>query len=72
MARTISGTAGRALHGGRIEQHAGRREARPQHSQYVVYRRAGRRGDHADAPRNGRQRPLALGGKQAFRGEPRF
>ncbi len=60
----------RALHGGGIEQHRRGGKSRAQHAQYVVDGRARGRGDHADAPRHGRQRPLALGGKQSFGGEP--
>ena len=61
---------GRALHGGGVEQHARRGKPRAQHAQDVVDGGAGGRGDHADAARHRRQRPLALGGKQSFGGEP--
>ena len=59
----------RALHGNRVDQHRHGRKAPRQHVQDVANRRTGGRGDHADAPRKRRQRPLALGGEQAFGGQ---
>ena len=64
--------AGRALalHPRRRDDDVGVRIAAPQHPDDVAQRRAVERGDHADAARQCRQRPLARLIEQALGGQP--
>ena len=53
-----------ALHGGRRQDQLGQRVAPPEDVHDVAQHRARGRGDHADAPREAGQRPLARGVKE--------
>jgi len=60
----------RALNGNGIDQHADRGKAPREHVEDVAYGCPGGRGDDADALGEGGQRPLTVGRKQTFGGQP--
>src|SRR5690606_37000109 len=60
---------GLSLHGGGVDDDRHRRKAPPEDGDNVANRGPGGRRDHADAARQGRQRPLALAVEQALRRE---
>ena len=62
----------RALHRDRQHFDLDQRKTPPQDAQHVAHRRAGRRGDHAQAPHVARQRSLARSLEQALGGQPRL